>query len=82
MTNQWKWLWIGGVVAAAVAALALGVLPGTVLLVALVLLCPAAMYFGMHGHGHEGRPGTSDLPDEGRETGERERPTSPNQVRR
>ena len=36
-----KWLWMGGAVAAAEAALAYGVPPITVLVVGLVLLCPA-----------------------------------------
>lgn len=46
MTTQRKWLWAGGIVAAAAALLALGVPPLTLLLIALILGCPAAMYFG------------------------------------
>ena len=51
MTKQRKWLWVGGVIAAAVTALALGVPLNTLLLLGAVLLCPAAMYFGMSGMG-------------------------------
>lgn len=51
ITIQRKWLWLGGAVAAAVAALALGVPPLTLLLIALILGCPLAMYYlGMTGH--------------------------------
>lgn len=50
MTTQKKWLGIGAAVAAAAVALALGVSPFIVLLIGLVLLCPASMFFGM-GHG-------------------------------
>ena len=72
MTNQRKWLWVGGGVVAAAATLALGVPPGTVLIVALVLLCPAAMYFGMQGHGSERMTQTLDPPGKGQETRDRE----------
>jgi membrane protein implicated in regulation of membrane protease activity len=44
-------LWIGGVLVAAIVALWLGVAPTTLLWVGLLLLCPAAMYFGMRGMG-------------------------------
>ncbi len=44
-----KWLLIVGVVAAVGVALALGVSANTLLIVGAVLLCPAAMYFGMSG---------------------------------
>lgn len=51
ITIQRKWLWLGGAVAATVAALALGVPPLTLLLIALILGCPLAMYYlGMTGH--------------------------------
>jgi len=45
-----RWMWIGGVLAAAVLALVAGITPGTLLIVAALLACPAAMYFGMRGH--------------------------------
>jgi hypothetical protein len=60
MTTQRTWVWIGGGVLAVVAALALGVPLGTLLIVAAILACPLAMYFGMRGMGmgqgcrHEG----------------------------
>jgi hypothetical protein len=50
-TPQRKWLWIGAASAAVVAALALGVSLGTVLILAAALICPLAMYFGMRGMG-------------------------------
>lgn len=49
MATQRTWLLVGGLVAAAVVALYLGVPPGTLLIVGVVLLCPLAMYFGMGG---------------------------------
>ena len=51
MLTRGKWLLSVGLAAAAVAALALGVSPGTLLLFGAALLCPAAMFFGMHGTG-------------------------------
>lgn len=63
-----KWLWIGGAVAGAGAALALGVPLGTLLIVAALLACPAAMYLGMRGT-HQGaggmacHPGTHEAQD-------------------
>lgn len=54
MTTKGKWLLAVGVVAAALAALALGASPSTLLLVGVALLCPAAMYFGMGGAGAHG----------------------------
>ena len=51
MTRQKKGLWVGGMIAAAVAALTLGVPLNTLLLLGALLLCPAAMYFGMSGMG-------------------------------
>lgn len=47
MTTQRKWLLIFVVIAVAAAALAVGVRLDTLLLAGAVLLCPAAMYFGM-----------------------------------
>ncbi len=49
MMPQRIWLWIGGVIIGAAAALALGVSLGTLLVVAAILACPVAMYFGMRG---------------------------------
>lgn len=56
MMTKGKWLLAVGVAAAALAALALGVAPGSLLLFGVALLCPAMMFFGMHGGGsrHEG----------------------------
>lgn len=54
MSRREKILCFAGVVVAASAALALGASLSTLLLVGLCLLCPAAMFFGMHssGSGH------------------------------
>jgi len=47
-----KWLWLGGGIVGAGAALALGVPLGTVLIVGALLACPIMMLFGMqHGAG-------------------------------
>ena len=60
MTTQRTWVWIEGGVLAVVAALALGVPLGTIVVLAAVLACPLAMYVGMRGMGmgqgcrHEG----------------------------
>ena len=51
MTSLRLWLWIGGVLAGAALALAFGVSLGTLLVVAAILACPVAMYFGMRGMG-------------------------------
>jgi hypothetical protein len=78
-TIQHRWLWIGAGVAAAAAALALGVPLGSVLIVAAVLACPLAMYFGMRGMGmgheshHEGMDRPPHTSDAGRHTEDRER---------
>ena len=56
-----KWLWIGGAVVGAGAALALGVPLGTLLIVAALLACPAAMYLGMRGT-HQGAGGMACHP--------------------
>lgn len=80
MKTQGKWLLVLGVVAVAAAALAAGVGLSTLLLVGAVLLCPAAMYFGMQGMGMQGGCGHgrecshSDAPGSGRETETEERP--------
>jgi hypothetical protein len=50
-----RWLWVGGILAVAGGALALGVSLATLLTLAAVLACPAAMYFGMCGMGMKGR---------------------------
>ena len=50
-TTQRRWVWIGAGVLAVAAALALGVPPGSVLVLAGALACPLAMYFGMRGMG-------------------------------
>lgn len=50
-----RWLWVGGILAAAGAALALGVPLATLLTLAAVPACPAAMYLGMCGMGMMGR---------------------------
>lgn len=48
VTRQYIWLWIGAIIAA-VAASVLGVSWETLLIAALVLACPVAMYFMMRG---------------------------------
>lgn len=50
-----KSLWIIGAVVAAAAPLALGVSLQTLLILAALLACPAAMYFGMRWHGRQDR---------------------------
>ncbi len=45
-TNR-TWLWLGGALVVAAGILALGVPLGTVLTIAAVLACPAAMFLGM-----------------------------------
>ncbi|MEX0805802.1 MAG: hypothetical protein WD688_21155 [Candidatus Binatia bacterium] len=88
MTGQRKWLWIVGAIAVAAVALGAGVPLGTLLLVGLLLLCPAVMYFGMRGMGtqQEGRSermaGNPQRPDPLRDTKNRERNTTPDQTNR
>lgn len=48
-TTQNRWMLAGGIVLAGIIGLWLGVPPTTLLLVGVLLLCPAAMYFGMRG---------------------------------
>ncbi len=50
-TTQRKWFLIIGLIVAAAGAWALGASPSTLFLLGAVLLCPAAMYFGMSGMG-------------------------------
>ncbi len=67
MTTQSKVLWVVGVVVVAGVAVNLGVPPGTLLIVGVLVLCPAAMYFGMRGMGQPGgqqRSGTQKGPRE------------------
>jgi uncharacterized membrane protein YdjX (TVP38/TMEM64 family) len=49
MMPQRLWLWIGGVILGAAAALAFGVSLGTLVVVAAIFACPVAMYCGMRG---------------------------------
>jgi hypothetical protein len=60
MSVQRKLLLVVAVVVAAAAALAAGVSANTLLLVGVALLCPAAMYFGMSGHGGCGHAARCD----------------------
>ena len=46
-------LWIVGILAGVAVALAFGVSLGTLLIVAALLACPIAMYFGMCGMGRQ-----------------------------
>ncbi len=54
MMNQRKWLVALAAIVGAVVAVAAGVPAGTLLIVGALLLCPAAMYFGMQGMQHGG----------------------------
>jgi hypothetical protein len=47
MTADRRWLWVGGILAVVGGALALGVPLATLIRLAALLACPAAMYFGM-----------------------------------
>ena len=47
MTALRPWLWIGGVAAGVAVVLALGVSRVVLMIGAIVLACPIAMYFGM-----------------------------------
>jgi hypothetical protein len=81
MTRQGTWLVIGAIIASAAAAWALGVPLGILLIGAAILACPLVMYFGMGGMGmrhesrHERMDGSSNRPDGGRTTEDRERHT-------
>ena len=73
MKSKRKWLFVGGTVVAIVAALALGVPAGTLLLFGAALLCPAVMFFGMRGMGdhqcgHDGARHDSVAHDAGHRT--------------
>lgn len=62
-----KWLWGAGALTAGAALFAAGVPLTTLVLLAAVLACPAAMYFGMRGtqHGAGGmacHPGSQEPP--------------------
>lgn len=75
MSRQGQWLLIGGIIVGFVAAWALGVPLGILLIVAVLLACPLAMYFGMRGMGmrhesrHEEMDRPSHTPDAGRRRG-------------
>jgi Protein of unknown function (DUF2933) len=83
MTRQGTWLLIGSVVAGAAAAWALGVPLGILLIMAALLACPLAMYFGMRGMGmghesrHERINRATHPPDEVRRMEDQERHTAP-----
>jgi hypothetical protein len=78
------WLCLGGVLAGAAVALALGVPLGTLVVVAALLACPVAMYLGMREMGtpqeSEPAPMRSEtaVPGRGRtpQARERQRPTA------
>ena len=53
MSSARTWLWIVGIIAGVAVALAFGVSLGTLLIVAALLACPIAMYFGMRGMGSQ-----------------------------
>ena len=76
-TTQNKWMLIGGVVLAAIIALWLGVPPTSLLLVGVLLLCPAAMYFGMRGKKDGSKRDRmeerKDMPDADRQPKDREK---------
>jgi Flp pilus assembly protein TadB len=56
MTTQRPWVWIGGVLVVAAVALALGTPLETLSVIALILICPLAMYFMMSGMGRRQEP--------------------------
>lgn len=73
MRSKRQLLFVGGAIAAIVAALALGVPAGTLLLFGAALLCPAAMFFGMrwmgeHRCGHGGARHNSEAREAGHRT--------------
>jgi len=53
MSSARTWLWIVGIIPGVAVALAFGVSLGTLVIVAAVLACPIAMYFGMCGMGSQ-----------------------------
>lgn len=54
MRNGVKLFVIAGLLAGAAIAFALGVPPSTLLFASVLLLCPAAMFFGMEAMGAQG----------------------------
>lgn len=76
MSTQSKWLWAVGILAAAAALLAFGVAMQNVLLIGLVLLCPAMMFFmgkNMHKGSGKDEPGApSDTPHAGSDRASRQ----------
>lgn len=60
-TNR-MWLWLGGALIVVAGALGLGVPLGTVLTVAALLACPAAMFLGMGMMGRTQGGGTMEHP--------------------
>lgn len=61
-TNR-TWLWLGGALIVVAGALGLGVPLGTVLTVAALLACPAAMFLGMGMMGRTQGGDTMEHPD-------------------
>ncbi len=70
MMNQRKWLMALAAIVVAVVAVAAGVPAGTLLIVGALLLCPAAMYFGMQGMQQGCGHGGSNC-DHGKDSGEK-----------
>ena len=72
MNTKGKLLSIAGLLTAGSVALAVGVSVSTLLLVGVSLLCPAAMFLGMHGsggcdHNQERGQAGNDVPGTSRE---------------
>lgn len=65
-TNR-TWLWLSGALVAIAGALGLGIPLGTVLTVAALLACPAAMFLGMGMMGRMQGGGTMEHPAGSRE---------------
>ena len=70
--TKWKLFSVAGLLIAAGVALAVGVSLSTLLLVGVSLLCPAAMFLGMHGgggchHSEERGETGKDIPESSRE---------------
>lgn len=75
-SKQNKWMLVGGVALAATIALWFGVPPATVLIVGILLLCPAAMYFGMRQMNQGSKRNTmerKDIPSVDRKPEDREK---------
>lgn len=70
-TTQNKWMLAGGILLAGIIGFWMGVPPTTLLLVGVLLLCPAAMYFGMRGRNNDSKRDRmeerKDMPDAGRQ---------------